>query len=126
MAREETARFDILSRSDSGMSFVREKRGGVMRALTESELADFNDPPPCPECAEQFGCEHVNCAGEPAIAEADIEATVPPEWVALAREQGLSRPDLERLRSLQVTEGEYHAPAGSDLRTIELVCLLNE
>ena len=126
MAKEETSRFDILSRSDSGLSFVREKRGGVMRALTESELADFNDPPPCPNCAEQFGCEHVNCAGEPAIPDSEIEAAVPHEWVALARQQGLSPQDLDRLRSLELREGQYHAPAGSDMRTIELVCLLND
>src|SRR4030081_2237439 len=56
-------RFDMLSSSESGLTYVREKRGGVMRVLTESELADFSDPPPCAQCAEQFGCEHFNCAG---------------------------------------------------------------
>ena len=39
-------RFDLLSSSESGLSYVREKRGGTMRVLTETELADFNDPPP--------------------------------------------------------------------------------
>ena len=34
-------RFHLLSRSESGLSYVREKRGGVMRVLSESELADF-------------------------------------------------------------------------------------
>jgi hypothetical protein len=123
---KETTRFDVLSRSDSGLHFVREKKSGVLRMLTESELADFNDPPPCPECAEQFGCEHVNCAGEPILAEAEIEAAVPREWISLARNQGLSRNDLERLRSIELREGTYHAPPGGDMRTQELVCLLNE
>ena len=121
-----TTRFDHLSTSDSGLHFVREKKSGVMRMLTESELADFNDPPPCPECAEQFGCEHLNCAGEPILAEADIDAAVPPQWMALAKEHGLSRNDVERLRSIEVREGEYHAAPGGDMRTQELVCLLNE
>ena len=57
MTEQKTERFDILSSSESGLSYVREKRGGLMRVLTESELQDFNDPPPCPQCAEQFGCE---------------------------------------------------------------------
>ena len=46
-----TDRFDHLSRSESGLHYVREKKGGVARVLTDSELQDFNDPPPCPECA---------------------------------------------------------------------------
>jgi hypothetical protein len=121
-----TTRFDILSRSDSGMHFVRERQSGVMRMLTESEMADFNDPPPCPDCGEQFGCEHVNCAGEPMLADDQVELDVPREWTALARAHGLSRNDLERLRSLEEREGEYHAVPGADMRTLELVCILNE
>lgn len=121
-----TNRFDHLSQSDSGLHFVREKKSGVMRMLTESELADFNDPPPCPACAEQFGCEHVNCAGEPILAEAEIEGVVPPEWLALARDHGLSRNDVERLRRIELREGAYHAAPGGDLRAQELVCLLND
>ncbi|HEU4521019.1 MAG TPA: hypothetical protein VFT12_03385, partial [Thermoanaerobaculia bacterium] len=74
-----TRRFDVLSTSDSGMHYVREKRSGVMRMLTPSEVADFDDPPPCPECAEQFGCAHRNCAGEPMLTDAEVEAEVPPQ-----------------------------------------------
>ena len=60
-------RFDVLSKSASGLSYVRERRLGVTRVLTPSELEDFNDPPQCIECGEQFGCEHFNCAGEPLL-----------------------------------------------------------
>jgi hypothetical protein len=123
------SRFDILSRSDSGLSYVRERKGGVMRVLTESELADFGDPPPCPQCAEQFGCEHYNCAGEPLLSEAEAEAAVPDEWRGFARETGVSRADLERLRLIERAgeEGEYRLAGGTaDMRTLELVLLLNE
>ncbi len=121
-------RFDVLSRSDSGLHYVRERRGGVMRVLTESEIADFEDPPPCPTCAEQFGCEHFNCAGEPLLTDAEIDAGVPAAWVTFAREYGLSHPDLERLRAIQADgEGEFHAMnADADMRTLELVLLLND
>src|SRR5688572_3435622 len=120
-----TNRFDILSTSTSGLSFVRERKGGVMRALTESELADFNDPPPCPDCGEQFGCDHLNIAGEPVLAESEIENVVPAEWVKLARTEGLSRADVDRLRSLECVDDQYRAAPGADLRTLELVLLLN-
>jgi hypothetical protein len=119
-------RFDLLSSSESGLSYVREKRGGTMRVLTESELADFNDPPPCPQCAEQFGCEHFNCAGEPMLDEDEVEASTPPEWLAFARECGISRQDLDRLKLIEQHEGEYHVAAGADMRAQELVLLLNE
>ncbi len=121
-------RFHILSRSSSGLSFVRERKGGVMRVLTESEMADFNDPPPCPQCAEQFGCEHFNCAGEPLLTEAEIESDVPSQWQRFARDYGVSRPDLERLHAIEVREGEYHLAHGTnaDMRMMELVLLLNE
>jgi hypothetical protein len=128
-AGESSPRFDILSRSDSGLSYVREKRGGLMRVLTESELQDFNDPTPCPECAEQFGCEHFNCAGEPLLADAEIDRDVPSEWKHFARDYGISRPDLDRLRSIEQVEGEYRLTAGTanaDMRTQELMLLLNE
>jgi hypothetical protein len=121
-------RFDVLSKSNSGLHYVRERRGGVMRVLTESEIADFDDPPPCPRCAEQFGCEHFNCAGEPLLTDAEIDTCVPEEWVTFAREYGLSLPDLERLRTIQADrEGEFHAlHADADMRTLELVLLLND
>ena len=123
------SRFDILSRSDSGLSFVRERKGGVMRVLTESELADFGDPPPCPQCAEQFGCEHFNCAGEPLLSETEVEDEVPGEWKVFARDNGLSRGDLARLRVIEQAgeEGEYRLVSGAeaDMRTLELVLLLN-
>jgi hypothetical protein len=123
-----SSRFEILSRSDSGLSYVRERRGGRTRVLTESELEDFNDPPPCPKCAEQFGCDHFNCAGESLLSETEIEAEVPPEWMAFARDCGVSRQDLERLRSIERSEGEYRLvpEATSDVRMLELVLLLNE
>jgi hypothetical protein len=121
-------RFDVLSRSDSGLHYVRERRGGVMRVLTASEVADFDDPPPCPQCAEQFGCEHYNCAGEALLTEAEIGSGVPREWMLFARDYGLSRPDLERLESIERTiEGEYRTTgADPDMRTLELVLLLND
>ena len=121
-------RFDLLSSSESGLSYVREKRGGTVRVLTESELADFNDPPPCPQCAEQFGCEHFNCAGEPMLAEDEVEASAPREWLAFAKECGISRQDIDRLRLIEQHEGEYRLvdQAATDMRTLEIVLLLNE
>ena len=121
-------RFEHLSRSNSGLHFVRERKGGVMRVLTESEMADFNDPPPCPHCAEQFGCEHFNCAGEPLIGEAEIESVVPHEWRLFAKDHGLSERDLERLRVIERHEDEFRVASGvsADMRTMELVLLLNE
>src|SRR5688572_2178126 len=123
-----TDRFDHLSRSESGLHYVREKRGGVARVLTESELQDFNDPPPCPECAEQFGCDHFNCAGEPLFAEAEIEANVPAESVVFAKGYCRSRGDLDRLLLVEQHEGEWRGAGGAvaDMRTQELVLLLNE
>ena len=126
--RRMTDRFDHLSRSESGLHYVREKRGGVTRVLTESEMQDFNDPPPCPQCAEQFGCEHFNCAGEPLLAETELDGVVPSEWMAFARDYGVSRADLERLRLVECHEGEWRVAGGAaaDMRTQELVLLLNE
>lgn len=123
-----TDRFEHLSRSESGLHYVREKKGGVARVLTDSELQDFNDPPPCPECAEQFGCDHFNCAGEALLADNEIEGNVPAEWVGFAKDYGVSRNDLERLRLVEQHEGEWRLkePAGADMRTQELVLLLNE
>jgi hypothetical protein len=122
-------RFDVLSHSDSGLNYVRERKGGVMRVLTDSELADFSDPKPCPECAEQFGCEHYNCAGEPLLSDEQIESVVPREWTDFAKEFGLSRHDLQRLESIERHEGEYRLNAGvtdPDMRLLELVLLLND
>jgi len=121
-------RFEHLSISNSGLHYVRERKGGVMRVLTDSELADFNDPPPCPHCAEQFGCEHFNCAGEPLLDEAQLESHVPPEWLAFARASGVSERDLERLRAVEVHEGAYRVGGGveADVRMMEIVLLLNE
>jgi hypothetical protein len=124
---DNSQRFDLLSSSESGLTYVREKRGGTMRVLTESELADFNDPPPCPQCAEQFGCEHINCAGEPMLSEEEVVANVPSEWMAFARTQGVSAQDIDRLRVIEQHEGEYRfAGIGADMRTLEIVLLLNE
>ena len=122
-------RFDILSRSESGLNYVREKRGGVHRVLTESELADFADPAPCAECGEQFGCEHFNCAGEPLLPESELEANVPKQWIEFARDYGLSLADLDRLTKIELHDGEYRLAPGanaSDMRTNELVLLLND
>jgi hypothetical protein len=122
-------RFDTLSRSDSGLSYVRDRKGGVMRVLTESEVEDLStDPPPCPECAEQFGCEHFNCAGEALLPEAESASEVPEAWRAFAAENGVSRNDLERLRVIELVDGEYRVVPGAtaDMRTLELVLLLNE
>jgi hypothetical protein len=121
-------RFDMLSRSESGLNYVREKRGGITRVLTPSELEDFNDPPPCAACGEQFGCEHFNCAGEPLLSESELEAAVPREWLDFAKDNGVSRGDLERLKLIEQHEGEYKPAAGvpHDMRLLELVLLLNE
>lgn len=123
-----TDRFVFLSKSNSGLNYVREKKGGVMRVLTESELADFDDPPPCPQCAEQFGCEHMNCAGEALLAENELEGTVPAEWMQFAKDNGVSGKDLERLHDVEEHEGEYRVRAGitADMRLLEIVLLLNE
>lgn len=128
MSEEKSGRFDILSSSESGLSYVREKRGGLMRVLTESELQDFNDPPPCPECAEQFGCEHINCAGEPLLSESELESDVPAEWLAFAKENGVSRGDLARLLQIERGGDEYRVASGvnADMRTMEIVLLLND
>jgi hypothetical protein len=121
-------RHEILSRSESGLHFVRERKSGILRQLTDAELQDFSDPRPCPECGEQFGCEHFNCAGEPLLADDDITAEVPEQWMAFAREAGVSRADLERLRSIEQHDGEYRlaGETSSDMRMLELVLLLNE
>jgi hypothetical protein len=126
--RPHNPRHELLSRSDSGLHYVREKKSGVLRQLTENELLDFDDPPPCAECGEQFGCEHINCAREVLLTDGEIEFEVPPQWQALARESGLSRADLTRLQSVEQHEGEYRLAAGaqSDMRMLELVLLLNE
>jgi hypothetical protein len=121
-------RFDVLSKSASGLSYVRERRLGVTRVLTPSEVEDFNDPPQCVECGEQFGCEHFNCAGEPALTETEVDAEVPREWVSFAKEYGLSRGDLARLHRIERSEGEYRMADhdNADMRTLELMLLLNE
>jgi hypothetical protein len=121
-------RFDLLSQSDSGLRYVRERKGGLMRVLTASELEDFNDPPPCPQCSEQFGCEHINCAGEALLSDAEVETEVTPAWTAFAREVGLSRQDLTRLTSIEKGEEGFRAVPGAstDMRLLELVLLLNE
>lgn len=121
-------RFDVLSKSASGLSYVRERRLGVTRVLTPSELEDFNDPPQCTECGEQFGCEHFNCAGEPLLTEPEIDAEVPHEWVGFAKDYGISRDDLPRLRRIECNAGEYRLADHdtADMRTLELMLLLNE
>jgi hypothetical protein len=121
-------RFDFLSKSASGLSYVRERRLGVTRVLTPSELADFSDPPQCSECGEQFGCEHFNCAGEPLLSESEIEGEVPREWSTFAKDYGISRGDLLRLKRIECNEGEYRMADHdtADMRTLELMLLLNE
>lgn len=121
-------RHEILSRSESGLHYVRDRRSGVLRRLTDAELADFNDPPPCPQCGEQFGCDHLNCAREPMLSDAEIEREVPEEWRRFARDNGVSRNDIARLATItRDIEGEYHAGGEShDMRTLELVLMLNE
>src|SRR5436305_3937388 len=122
-------RFDILSRSESGVNYVREKKSGIVRTLTEEELRDFDDPKPCPECGEQFGCDHYNCAGERLLDDGEIDDAVPAEWRELAREEGLSGNDVARLRTIERTaEGNHQvaADATSDMRTMELALLLDQ
>ena len=122
-------RFDILSRSESGLTYVRERRSGIVRTLTEEDLRDFEDPKPCEECGEQFGCDHYNCAGERLLDDGEIDDAVPAEWRALARGEGLSRNDVARLQVITRTpEGKHQvAPdAASDMRTMELALLLDE
>jgi hypothetical protein len=123
-----TDRFDVLSRSASGLSYVRERKLGVVRVLTADELSDFDDPAPCPECSEQFGCEHFNCAAEAMLTDAEIAAEVPAQWLAFAKECGVSRGDLERLKLVECVEGEYRLAkdAEHDVRALELVLLINE
>ena len=126
--RPHNPRLEHLSRSDSGLHYVRERKSGIMRRLTDSELNDFDDPVPCEHCGEQFGCEHYNCARETLLDEAEVEAEVPAEWRVFARATGVSRNDLTRLRDIEHRDGQYHvAPnATSDMRLLELVLLLNE
>lgn len=122
-------RHELLSRSESGLSYVREKKSGLVRTLTDDELSEFNDPPPCEECGEQFGCDHYNCARERLLDDAEIDRDVPPEWREFAREAGVSGHDLERLRVIRRAEDGTHfvAPeAASDMRTLELALLLDE
>jgi hypothetical protein len=122
------ARHEILSRSESGLHYVRERRSGILRRLTDDELADFNDPPPCERCGEQFGCDHFNCAREPMLTEAEIDAEMPENWKRFAREEGVSRNDIERLKTIERDlEGVYRTTAPSpDMRLLELVLVLNE
>ncbi|HET8773024.1 MAG TPA: hypothetical protein VFP80_04505 [Thermoanaerobaculia bacterium] len=124
--RPHNPRLQHLSVSDSGLHYVREKKSGVLRQLTDSELNDFDDPPPCEQCGEQFGCEHYNCAREPLLAEAEIDGAVPEQWRPFARESGLSRNDVERLSRIEHRDGAYHATPNADMRMQELVLLLNE
>lgn len=126
--RQPFQRFDVLSTSESGLNYVRDRTGNVTRVLTPTELEDFKDPKPCDECGEQFGCEHFNCAGEPLLSEAELES-VPSQWSAFAKEYGISRNDLDRLQHVELHEGEWrlvHDGAASDMRLQELVLLLNE
>jgi len=127
--RPPNPRMELLSRSASGLHYVREKKSGVLRRLTPDEMLDFEDPPPCEQCGEQFGCEHYNCAREPLLAEAEIDAQCPEPWRAFARELGISSNDIDRLRVIEKgRDGEYHVAAdvATDIRTLELVLLLNE
>lgn len=124
--RPHNPRLEHLSVSDSGLHYVREKKSGVLRQLTDSELNDFDDPPPCEQCGEQFGCDHYNCAREPLMTEAEIEAEVPEAWKGFAREAGVSRNDLARLAAIERRDDGYHATANADMRMQELVLLLNE
>ena len=122
-------RFDLLSRSESGLTYIRETKSGIVRTLTEEELHDLEDPKPCEECGEQFGCEHYNCAGERLLEESEIAEAVPQEWRELARTEGLSRNDVGRLETIRRTPEGKHAvapEATSDMRTMELALLLDE
>jgi hypothetical protein len=62
------------------------------------------------------------------LAETELEATVPLEWMAFAREHGLSRNDVDRLRVIELHEGEYRLADGTkpDMRVLELMLLLND
>jgi hypothetical protein len=126
-ARPPFQRFDVLSQSESGLNYVHDRTGNVTRVLTPSELEDFQDPKPCDECGEQFGCEHFNCAGEPLLSEAELES-VPAQWSAFAKEHGISRNDLTRLQQLEMHEDEWRVTPGTnaDMRAQELVILLND
>lgn len=124
--RPHNPRLEHLSVSDSGLHYVREKKSGVLRRLTDSELNDFDDPPPCEQCGEQFGCDHYNCAREPLLTEGEIDGNVPEPWRAFARLAGVSRNDLARLEAIEHRDGAYHVAANADMRTQELVLLLNE
>lgn len=122
-------RFDVLSTSESGLNYVRDRKAHVTRVLTPDELADFSsDPKPCEECGEQFGCEHFNCAGEPLMSEGEIESEVPHQWMGFAKEYGVSRGDLTRLQRIECEAGEYRMADhdSADMRTLELMLLLNE
>ena len=121
-------RFDLLSRSESGLHYVRERKSGIVCTLTEEELREFDDPEPCEECGEQFGCGHYNCARERLLDEGEIDEAVPAEWRALARGEGLSRNDVARLRTIRRTAEGHRvaADAASDMRTMELALLLDE
>jgi hypothetical protein len=120
-------RLEILSRSESGLHFVRDRNGNILRQLTEEELRDFaSDPKPCDECGEQFGCDHYNIAGERLLSDVEIDTDVPLEWRVFARDAGISRKDLERLTTIARDGEEYHAHADADMRTLELALLLND
>ena len=121
-------RHEFLSRSESGIHYVRDRRSGILKRLTEEELRDLSDPPPCEECGEQFGCAHFNCAREPMLSDEEVESDVPSQWRGFARVNGVSRNDIERLGHVVCFEGEYavekdHSP---DMRTLEIVLMLNE
>jgi len=122
-------RFEILSRSESGLHYVRERKSGIVRTLTPEELRDLEDPKPCEQCGEQGGCDHYNCAGERLLDDGEIDDVVPAEWRELARGEGLSRNDVARLQAIERTpEGKHQvaADAASDMRTMELALLLDE
>ncbi len=121
-------RLEHLSTSDSGLHYVRERKSGIVRQLTDEELHDFNDPTPCEECGEQFGCEHYNCARERLFTESEVETEVPAEWRTFARDNGVSREDLTRFRWIVNDGAEYRLVEGaaSDMRMLEIVLLLNE
>ncbi|HYU24092.1 MAG TPA: hypothetical protein VEO74_02735 [Thermoanaerobaculia bacterium] len=122
-------RFDILSRSESGLNYIRETKSGIVRTLTPEELRDFEDPKPCEHCGEQFGCDHYNCAGERLLDDSEIDGAVPAEWRELARGEGLSSNDVARLRTIERRPEGTHkvaADASSDMRTMELALLLDE
>src|ERR1051326_5262459 len=122
-------RFEILSRSESGLHFVRETKSGIVRTLTEEELRDFDDPKPCEQCGEQFGCDHYNCAGERLLDDGEIDGAGPAEGRGRARAVGLSQNARGRLRTIERTAEGKHcvaADAASDMRTMELALLLDE